>query len=364
MIKFVDLKAQYDSIKHEINNAINEVLESTTFILGQQLTNFEKEFAGFCNAKYCSGLNTGTSALHLALLAKGIGKGDEVITTPNTFFATCEAISYTGAIPQFVDIDKETYNMDIEKLEKSITSKTKAIIPVHLYGQPADMKEIMEIAERHNLIVIEDACQAHGAEHHKKRVPIADIGCFSFYPAKNLGAYGEGGAVVTNDKEIDNIIRAYRDHGQIKRHVHKFIGYNYRFDEIQAAILRVKLRHLNKWIELRRKNTKIYNELLEDCDAVIPVEKEYNKHVYHLYVIRVKQRQKLIEHLNSKGVQTAIHYPTPIHLQEAYSFLGYKKGSFPIAEQYVDGILSLPMYPELKQEEIVFVVKSVKEFLK
>src|SRR3989344_2827263 len=282
MIKFVDLNAQYDSIKHEINNAINEVLESTTFILGQQLTNFEKEFAGFCNAKYCSGLNTGTSALHLALLAKGIGKGDEVITTPNTFFATCEAISYTGAIPQFVDIDKETYNMDIEKLEKSITSKTKAIIPVHLYGQPADMKEIMEIAERHNLIVIEDACQAHGAEHHKKRVPIADIGCFSFYPAKNLGAYGEGGAVVTNDAELSEKTRAYRDHGQVGKHIHKYIGYNYRLEELQAEVLRVKLRHLEKWIGMRRKNAKIYNELFRGSGVITPVEKAYNRHVYHL----------------------------------------------------------------------------------
>lgn len=364
MVKFVDLKAQYNSIKDDVRKAIDEVLESTTFILGQQLMNFEKEFAGFCNAKCCVGLNTGTSALHLALLAKGIGKGDEVITTPNTFFSTCEAISYTGAIPQFVDIDKETYNMDIKKLENAITPKTKAIIPVHLYGQPADMKEIMEIAEKHNLIVIEDACQAHGSEHNKKRVPIADIGCFSFYPAKNLGAYGEGGAVVTNDKEVDEFVRAYRDHGQVKRHAHKYIGYNYRFEEMQAAVLRVKLKHLDKWIDMRRKNARIYDELLEDSDAVIPVEKSYNKHVYHLYVIRVKHRQKLIEHLNSKVVQTAIHYPTPIHLQEAYSFLGYKNGSFPIAEQYVDEILSLPMYPELKQEEIAFVVKSVKEFLK
>ncbi len=364
MIIFVDLKAQYNSIKNEIDAAIQEVLGSTTFILGDQLKNFEREFAGFCNAKYCSGLNTGTSALHLALLAIGIGKGDEVITTPNTFFSTCEAISYTGAIPRFADIDKETYNISAEKLEKAITQKTKAVIPVDLYGQPADMNEVLEVAEKHNLAVIEDACQAHGAEHHKKRVPVAGIGCFSFYPAKNLGAYGEGGALVTNDKKVDEFARAYRDHGQVKRHEHKYIGYNYRFDEMQAAVLRVKLKHLDKWINMRRKNAKIYDELLEDSGAVIPVEKSYNKHVYHLYVIRAAHRQKLIEHLNSKGVQTAIHYPTPIHLQEAYTHLGYKKGSFPIAEQYVDEILSLPMYPELKQEEITFVAKSIKDFLK
>lgn len=364
MIKFVDLKQQYNSIKDEVMKSINEVLESTTYILGQQLSNFEKEFADFCRAKHCIGVNTGTSALHLALLAKGIGKGDEVITTPNTFFATCEAISYTGATPRFVDIDEATYNMDVERLKKAITPKTKAIIPVDIYGQSAEMNEILEIAKKHNLIVIEDACQAHGAEHHNKRVPIAGIGCFSFYPAKNLGAYGEGGAIVTNDREADELIRSYRDHGQVKRHVHKHIGYNYRFEELQAAVLRVKLKHLDKWISERRKNAKLYDELLEDCNVIRPIEKEYNKHVYHLYVIRVKERQKLMEHLNSKGIQTAIHYPTPIHLQEAYSHLGHKRGSFPIAEKCVDEILSLPMYPELKQEETEFIAKAIKEFLK
>lgn len=364
MIKFVDLKQQYSSIKEEILLAVNNVLDSSNFILGEQLRSFEKEFAHYCNAKYSVGLNTGTSALHLALLANGIGAGDEVITVPNTFIATCEAISYTGATPKLVDIDEKTYNMDPKKLEKAITSKTKAIIPVHLYGQPADMGEIMEIAEKKGIAVIEDACQAHGAEYCKKKIPVSGIGCFSFYPGKNLGAYGEGGSIVTNSREFDEIIRAYRDHGQVKKHVHKYIGYNYRLEEIQAAVLRVKLRHLDKWIEMRRKNARLYDELLEDCDVVIPVEKNYNKHVYHLYVIRAKQRQKLIEHLSSKEIQTAIHYPTPIHLQEAYSHLGYKTGSFPAAEKCVNEILSLPMYPELKHEEIEFVVKSIKEFFK
>jgi dTDP-4-amino-4,6-dideoxygalactose transaminase len=340
------------------------VLDSTTFILGEQLKSFEREFADFCNSKHCIGLNSGTSALHLALLAKGIGKGDEVVTTPNTFIATCEAISYTGATPKLVDIDPDTFNMDPKKLEKAITSKTKAVIPVDLYGQPADMKQIMEIAKKNNIIVIEDACQAHGAEHYKKKVPFADIGCFSFYPAKNLGAYGEGGCVVSNDKEFDEFARAYRDHGQVKKHVHKYIGYNYRLEELQAAILRVKLRHLEKWISARRKIASAYNEFLMDCDVTIPVEKSYNKHVYHLYVIKVKNRHKLMGYLNSKGIQTAIHYPTPIHLQEAYSFLNYKKGSFPIAEKCVEEILSLPIYPELKQEEISIVAKAIKEFLK
>ena len=363
MVKFVDLKLQYNSIKGEINKAINEVLESTHFILGENVAEFEKEFAAFCNAKYSVGLNSGTSALHLALLAKGIGKGDEVITTPNTFVATCAAIAYTGAVPKLVDIGPETYNMDSKNLEKAITKKTKAIIPVHLYGQCADMKQIMEIAKKHNLIVIEDACQAHGAEHYNKKVPIADIGCFSFYPGKNLGAYGEGGSVVTNDKETDEVIRAYRDHGQVKKHVHKYIGYNYRLEELQAAILRVKLRHLDKWIGMRRKNASVYNEKLKGI-VITPVEKDYNKHVYHLYVIRVKNRQKLVGHLNSKGIQTAIHYPTPVHLQEAYNYLNYKKGSFPVAEKYADEILSLPMFPELKEGEISIVAKSIKEFLK
>jgi len=363
MVKFVDLKQQYLSIQDEIDTAVHKVLDSTHFILGENLAKFEKEFANYCSAEYCIGLNTGTSALHLALLAKGVGRNDEVITVPNTFIATCEAVSYTGAVPKFVDIDTETYNIDHNKLENAITKKTKAIIPVHMYGQPADMKPIMEIAKKHNLIVIEDACQAHGAEYYGKRVPIAEIGCFSFYPGKNLGAYGEGGCIITNDKRVDELARAYRDHGQVKKHVHKYIGYNYRLEEIQAAILRVKLKYLDKWIEMRRNNASIYNEKLNRIVAT-PVEKSCNKHVYHIYCIRIKKRQKLIDHLNSKGIQTAIHYPTPIHLQEAYTSLNYKRGSFPIAEQYTDEILSLPMYPELTEEEISVVAKSIKEFLK
>lgn len=364
MIKFVDLKAQYNSIKPEIDKAIQSVLDSTSFVLGEQLRDFEKEFADFCGAKYAVGLNNGTSALHLSLLAKGIEKNDEVITTPNTFIATCEAISYTGAVPKLVDIEAETYNMDAKKFENAITSKTKAVIPVDLYGQPAELREITEIAEKHGIAVIEDACQAHGAEHHNKRVPFADVGCFSFYPAKNLGAYGEGGCFVSNDLELDEKVRAYRDHGQVDKHVHKYIGYNYRLEELQAAVLRVKLRHLEKWISMRRKNAYLYNEMLKECDVILPVERGYNKHVYHLYVIRAKNRQKLAERLNSKGIQTSIHYPTPIHLQEAYSFLNYKKGSFPIAEKCVEEILSLPMYPELREDEISAVAKAIKEFSK
>ena len=362
MVKFVDLKAQYDSIKKEIDAAIQNVLDTTHFILGERLRKFEEDLAHYCNAPHAVGMNSGTSALHLALLASKIGKGDEVITTPNTFIATCASISYTGATPKLVDIDPETYNMDPAKLENVITARTKAVIPVHLYGQPADMKEIMEIAEKHNLVVVEDACQAIGAEHHGKKVPVSGIGCFSFYPAKNLGAYGEGGAIVSNNKEFDEIVRIYRDHGQVKKNVHKFIGYNYRLEEIQAAVLGVKLRHLDHWIGLRRKHALLYDELFHDCDVEIPIQREYNKHAYHLYVIRVKNRQKLIEHLNSKGIQTGIHYPTPIHLQEAYNNLNCKRGSFPISEQYADEILSIPMFPELKDDEIVTVVNSIKEF--
>ncbi len=364
MIKFVDLNVQYEAIKKDINNAIQEVLDSGRFVLGENVELFEKEFAAFCNAPYAVGANNGTSALHLALVASGIGKGDEIITAPNTYIATCEAISYTCATPKFVDINQDTYALDVNKLEKAITEKTKAIMPVHLYGQSAGMKHIMEIAEKHNLIVIEDAAQSHGAEHYGKKIPFSDIGCFSFYPVKNLGAYGEGGMVVAKYKELAEKIRIYRDHGQEKKNVHKYIGYNYRLEEMQAAILRVKLRHLPKWTEMRRKNAKLYNELFEGSDVITPTEKDYNRHVYHLYIVRVKNRQKLIEHLSSKGIQTGIHYPVPVHLTEAYAGLGYKKGSFLVAEQCADEILSLPMYPELSEEDIMIVVKEIKEFLK
>jgi dTDP-4-amino-4,6-dideoxygalactose transaminase len=362
MIKFVDLKQQYLSIKKEVDRAVLGVLESTSFILGENGREFEAEFSKFCDAKYCSGVNTGTSALHLALLAKGIGKGDEVITAANTYIATCWAISYTGAIPRLVDINPDTYNVDPKKIEAAITKKTKAIIPVHLYGQPAPMDEIMKIAKKHNLIVIEDACQAHGAEYKGKSMPMSGFGCFSFYPGKNLGAYGEGGAVVGNDKDADALIRAYRDHGQTKKYIHRYLGFNYRLEEIQAAVLRVKLPYLPKWTKMRRKNARLYNEALKGCDIILPKESKDDKHVYHLYVIRTKHRQKLMEHLSAKGIQTAIHYPIPIHLQEAYAHLGYKKGSFPITEQCADEILSLPMYPELTEGEIKAVAKAIREF--
>ena len=362
MIKFVNLKKQYDSIKEDVNSAVLQVLESTNFILGPNVSEFENEFARFCGAKFCIGFNSGTSALHAALLSKGICQGDEVITVPNTFISTCAAISYTGALPRLVDVEKDSFNMDPKKIESAITKKTKAIIPVHLYGQAACMKEISEIAKKHDIAIIEDACQAHGAEHHGKRAPVCGLGCFSFYPGKNLGAYGEGGAIVTNDAQLNELARAFRDHGQIRKNVHKYIGYNYRLEEIQCAILKVKLKHLEKWTQMRRKNAILYDNLIKNPNVQKPVERPYNKHVYHLYVIRVKNRQTLIEHLNAKGIQTGIHYPTPIHLQQAYSHLNYARGSFPVAEQCMQEIVSLPMYPELEEGEIAEISNVINDF--
>lgn len=360
---FIDLRAQYSSIKEEIKKELDDVLENTAFILGKKVENFENEFAKFCNAKFALGVGSGTAALRLALLAVGIKQNDEVITVPNTFIATAEAISQVGAKPVFVDIDPKTYNIDINQIEKNITKKTKAILPVHLYGQPADMSAIIEIAEKHNLKIIEDACQAHGAEYKGKRVPISDIACFSFYPGKNLGAYGEGGAVVTNNEEIAQKIKMLRDHGQEKKYVHKLIGDNSRLEGFQGAVLGVKLKYLDKWTEMRRKNAQTYSKLLEDTGVVTPFEIEYAKHVYHLYIIKVKNRDKLQEYLQTKEIGTGLHYPIPIHLQDAYKHLNIKAGSYPITESYVKEILSLPMYAELTKEQIEYVADSIKTFI-
>lgn len=360
-VPFVDLKAQYATIKEDIKKEIEEVLDNTAFILGKKVQDFEESFAEFCNSKYAIAVNSGTSALHLALLIKGIKEGDEVITVPNTFIATAEAISYCGATPIFVDIDPKTYNIDVTKIESVITNKTKAILPVHLYGQPADMDKIMEIAKKHNLEVIEDCCQSHGAEYKGKRIPVSSIGCFSFYPGKNLGAYGEGGAVVTDDKEIAEKIKILRDHGQEKKYYHKYIGYNYRMDGFQGAVLGVKLKQLDKWTELRRKAAKRYNELLKDV-VETPFEYPDNRHVYHLYVVRVKQREELIEFLNKEGIASGLHYPVPLHMQEAYSFLNIKKGTYPVTEKYTKEIVSLPMYPEITNDQINSVCDHIKRF--
>lgn len=364
-VPFADLKAQYKSIKKEIDAAINNTLENTSFIMGNAVCNFEKEFASYCEAKNCIGASSGTSALLVALKAAGIKEGDEVITTPHTFIATAEAISELKAKVKFVDINEETYTIDPDKIKKMISKKTKAIIPVHLYGQPADLDPINEIAEKNNLIVIEDCAQSHGARYKGKRVPVSRIGCFSFYPGKNLGAYGDGGAVVTDDGEIAEKCRMITDHGRKKgdKYVHSILGSNYRLDALQAAVLSVKLSHLDEWIKKRRSNAGRYNDLLKDI-VIVPREVEYSKHVYHLYVIRTEYRDRMQKFLNENGISTGIHYPLPLHLQPAYEGLGHKEGDFPITEKVCKEVLSLPMFPELTANQIEYVSKSIRGGLK
>ncbi|ALB40467.1 erythromycin biosynthesis sensory transduction protein eryC1 [Anabaena sp. WA102] len=356
MIPFIDLKTQYATIKDEINQAISGVLETTQFILGEEVEAFETEFATYCDANYGIGVNSGTSALHLALLALGIGAGDEVITVPFTFVATVAAICYTGAKPVFVDIDPISYTIDVNQIESAITENTKAILPVHLYGQPADMDSILSIAKKYNLKVIEDAAQAHGAEYKGKRVgSIGDLGCFSFYPGKNLGAYGEAGIVTTNNPEYAHTIRKLRDWGQEKKYHHDFNGYNYRMEGIQGAVLRVKLRHLETWTEARRSHAQVYNQLLANSGLETPVEMPYSRHVYHIYGVLSANRDILQQQLMEKGIQTGIHYPIPVHLQKGYADLGYKLGDFPCSELAANEELSLPMYAELTDSAITYI---------
>jgi dTDP-4-amino-4,6-dideoxygalactose transaminase len=363
MIPFLDLKAQYASIKEEVDAAALRVLASTQYVLGEEVAAFEKEFATYCQARHAIAVNTGTSALHLALLAAGIGPGDEVITVPFTFVASVSAICYTGARPVFVDIEPTTFTMDPAKLEAAITSRTKAIMPVHLYGQMADMTPIMEIAARHGIPVIEDACQAHGAEYHGKRAgSIGVSGCFSFYPGKNLGACGEGGLAVTNDDATAAKIRMLRDWGQEQRYHHTLKGFNYRMDGIQGAILRVKLRHLEKWTEARRTNARLYTTLLKNVEAVAaPTEAADRRHVYHIYAVRSDDREALRQSLDAAGIATGLHYPIPVHLQKAHADLGHRKGDFPVSEQVASEVLSVPLYPELTSEQIATVVDAIAE---
>lgn len=362
MIPFVDLKAQYYSIKDEIDRAIANVLESCQFVLGKEVATFEEEFAAYCQTHHAIAVNSGTSALHLALLASGVGPGDEVITVPFTFVATVAAICYTGAKPIFVDINPRSFTMDVTQIEKAITKRTKAILPVHLYGQPADMDPILEMAKHHNLLVIEDAAQAHGAEYKGKRVGgLGDMGCFSFYPGKNLGAYGEGGMVVTNNPDYARSIRMLRDWGQDRKYYHDLKGYNYRLEGMQGAILRVKLRHLEAWTEARRAHARRYNELLAGNGVRTPEEMPFARHVYHIYAVRTPQREALQRALSEKGIQTGIHYPIPVHLQKAYADLGYQSGDFPHSERAANEVLSLPMYPELSDENIEIVSAAVRE---
>ncbi len=362
MIPFVDLKAQYLSIKGEVDAAIQRTLENTSFILGPDVAALEKEFAAYCGNELGIGVNTGTSALHLAMLAAGIGPGDEVITVPFTFVATVAAVHYCGAKTVFVDIDPRTFTMDPAQLEAAITPKTKAIVPVHLYGQMADMDPIMAIARKHKLVVIEDAAQAHGAEYKGRRAgSIGDLACFSFYPGKNLGAYGEGGMVVTGNTEYARTIRMLRDWGAEKKYQHVLKGYNFRLEGMQGAILRVKLKYLEQWTEARRAAAARYDRGLAGSGVRTPEAMPHNRHVYHVYAIRTKHRAAWQEALQAKGVSTGIHYPIPVHLLPAYADLGYKAGQFPHSESAADEVLSLPMFPELTAEQTDLVCRAVRE---
>lgn len=364
MIKFVDLKRQYESIKDEINRSIKNVIENADFILGNQVKEFEHKFSEYCKTKYCVGVGSGTDALIFSLKALDIGKGDEVITPPNSYIATSLAISTCGAKPVFVDVDPLEYTIDPLKIKERITEKTKAILVVHLYGQPSRMDEILEIAEENDLFVIEDACQAHGAKYKGKVTGcIGDIAAFSFYPSKNLGGYGDGGAITTNNKELAEKIELLRNYGQKTKYYHVIKGLNSRLDTIQAAILEIKLKYLNKWNNMRKQNARLYEEYLEGIDEVItPYENKDSQHVYHLYVIQCKKRDKLREFLAKKNIETGIHYPVPIHLQPAYKEYNFLKGNFPVTESLADKILSLPMYPELNVEEIEYICKAIKNF--
>jgi dTDP-4-amino-4,6-dideoxygalactose transaminase len=364
-IPFVDLKSQYASIKSEIDGAIADVISKTAFIGGPHLKAFETAFAGFCKVKHCVGVGNGTDALFIALRALGIGDGDEVITAANSFIATSEAITMAGAKPVFVDIDPATYNIAVAGIEEKITPKTKAIIPVHLYGQPTEMDTILEIARKNNLKVVEDAAQAHGALYKGRTIgSIGDAACFSFYPGKNLGAYGDGGAIVTDDDEVAIRARMLANHGRIDKYDHEIEGVNSRLDGLQCAILEVKLRHLPEWSKSRRDNAYLYNKHLKDSGLVTPVEIDDVGAVYHLYVVRVpsEKRQKLQEHLKADGISTGIHYPITLPNLKAYAYLGHSKDDFPNATKASHEILSLPMFPELTEEQIGRVAERIKGF--
>ena len=361
MIPFVDLQAQYRALKPEIDAAVLKVFEQASFILGPAVAAFEKDFAAFCGTREAVGVSSGTSALHLALLAAGVGPGDEVITVPYTFVATVAAIEYAGAKPVLVDIEPGYWTMDPAKLEAAITPRTKVIMPVHLYGQPADMDPILEIARRRGLTVIEDAAQAHGAEYKGRRCgSMGLLSCFSFYPGKNLGAYGEGGAVVTDDPALAKHVRLLRAWGEEVRYEHKFKAFNYRMDCVQGAVLGVKLRHLESWTEARRRNAAEYTRRLAGTPARTPVERGGCRHVYHLYPVRLPNRDAWRAALGEAGVQTGVHYPIPVHLQPAYRDLGYKPGDFPVAEAVSHEVLSLPIFPELTAQQIGTVADLLK----
>lgn len=359
-LPLVDLKRRYLSLKLEIDAAIKRIVDNSSFIKGEDVILFEKEFASYCHKAYGVGCANGTVALHLALLALGIGKGDEVITVPNTFIATSESISYVGGKVKFVDIDEKAMLMDLDKLEKAITPKTKAIIPVHLYGQMVDMKHLMEIANKHNLKVIEDCAQCHGAEQHGRKAPYNDIGTFSMFPAKIMGAFGDAGIIVADTKEYADKMKMLTDHGRLDKYNSAFEGYNYRLDTLQAAILRPQLKKLDEWVARRRKLAKLYDELLHGI-VETPFELPGNKHAYYMYVIKTKKRDELMKKLKELGISTGVHYPIPLHMQPAYAHLNLKEGSFPVAEKCAKEILSLPLFPEMTDEEAEYVAECVKK---
>jgi len=363
MIPIVDLRKQYESIKGEIDGAISEVVESCQFILGPKVEAFEADFAAYCQSRYALGVNSGTSALHMALLAAGVEAGDEVITVSYTFAATAAAICYTGAKPVFVDIDPLNCTIDPAKVEAAITPKTKAIMPVHLYGSCADMDPILDIARQHNLIVIEDAAQAHGAEYKGRRAgSLGQLACFSFYPGKNLGAYGEGGAVVTSDEQYVEPLRQLRDQGQSEKYYHAMIGYNYRMDAIQGAVLGVKLKYLDQWNAARREHAAVYSRKLAGSGLRLIEELPDTTPVHHIFPLFTAERDALREHLLKAGISTGLHYPIPAHLQPAYRHLGYQEGDLPETERACKEVLSLPIYPELTREAVSSIIDSVQEF--
>jgi dTDP-4-amino-4,6-dideoxygalactose transaminase len=363
-VNFLDLKSQYKSIKKEVDQAIQEVLNSCAFTAGPFGKKFEENFAKLHNAKYCVAVNNGTAALHISMMALDLKYGDEVIVPANTFFATPEAVSLVGAVPVFVDCEPKYYNLDPQKIKEAITEKTRAIITVHLYGQPSDLNEIKQIAIENNLILLEDCAQAHVGKYNGVSIGNFGVcGCFSFYPGKNLGAYGEGGAVITNDDQLYKKLTMIRDHGMAQKYHHDIIGHNYRMSGFQSSILNVKLKYIEEWTDKRRTNADLYRKYLSDCEFIdLPYEMDNTKHVYHLFVIRAPNRDGLMKYLADNQIYSGLHYPIPCHMQKAYSDLNYKLGDFPISEKYAGEILSLPMSEQLNEEEIIFVSAKVKEF--
>jgi dTDP-4-amino-4,6-dideoxygalactose transaminase len=361
-VPVLDLQTEYAQLRDEILPALDRVCQNAAFVLGEEVEAFEREFADFCGTKYCVAVSSGTAALHLGLLGLGVQTDDEVVTSPNTFLATAEAITYCNAIPVFVDVDPATGNLDPKRIERAITPRTRAILPIHLYGRPADMDAIREVAARHEIRVLEDAAQAHGARYRGKRVgSLADVAAFSFYPTKNLAAYGEGGALTTNDDQIAKFARAARNHGQTARYEHEFVGYNYRMQGLQGAVLRIKLRHLYEWTARREEIAREYRRLLAGARLELPLDDPRDECVYHQFVIYVKNRNAVIGHLAARGIETMIHYPRPVYLQPAYSSLGLPAGTLPEAERLCERALSLPLFPGLRNEQIAYVAHAVRE---